>query len=80
MDYTILQNGGKGVGGLLQAPSADMPTMWLAYVTVPDIDATVAKLQQLGGVVCKPPFEVPTVGRIAIVQDPQGAMFGLHSC
>jgi predicted enzyme related to lactoylglutathione lyase len=54
--------------------------MWIAYVSVTDINASVAKLEQLGGKVCKGPFPVPTVGQIAIVQDPQGAMFGLHSC
>jgi predicted enzyme related to lactoylglutathione lyase len=54
--------------------------MWIAYVSVKDINASVAKLTSLGGKVCKGPFPIPTVGQIAIVQDPQGAVFGLHAC
>jgi predicted enzyme related to lactoylglutathione lyase len=80
MDYTILENNGKGAAGLMKSPEGGPPPMWLAYVSVKDINASVARLTQLGGKVCKGPFPIPGVGQIAIVLDPQGAMFGLHSC
>jgi predicted enzyme related to lactoylglutathione lyase len=32
---------------------------------------------ELGGEVCKAPFDIPTVGRIAVFQDPQGAAFAV---
>ena len=80
MDYTILENEGKGAAGLMACPEGSPPPAWLAYISVKDINATVLKLTALGGTVCKPPFPIPGVGHIAIVQDPQGAMFGLHSC
>ena len=80
MDYTILENGGTGAAGLMKSPEGGPPPMWLAYVSVADINAAVTKLAELGGKICKPPFAIPGVGHIAIVQDPQGATFGLHSC
>jgi predicted enzyme related to lactoylglutathione lyase len=77
MDYTILVNEGKGFAGIMQTPKPGMPSMWLPYVVVKDVDATIAKLIRLGGKVCAPPVDI-SVGRIAVVQDPQGATFGLH--
>jgi hypothetical protein len=50
-----------------------MPPAWGAYVTVDDVDATLAKCSALGGKVLVPPMDVPTVGRMAVIQDPQGA-------
>src|SRR5262245_50567420 len=44
MDYTILENGGKSAGGLMKTPDGGPSPMWLAYVSVADIHAAVAKL------------------------------------
>ena len=79
MDYTILMNEGKGFGGIMQSPKPGAPAQWVNYVVVKDVDATLKKLTKLGGKVCAPPFDVPGVGRLAIVQDPQGACFGIHA-
>ena len=69
------------IGGAM-ALSADAKAMgappnWLGYVCVEDADAVVAKTAKLGGKVYVPGFDMPTVGRIAIVADPQGAAFGV---
>jgi len=80
MDYTVLENGGKSAAGLMKTPEGGPSPMWLAYVVVKDMNAAAAKVVELGGRICKPPFAIPGVGQIAIVQDPQGAMFGLHAC
>jgi predicted enzyme related to lactoylglutathione lyase len=79
MDYTVLEQNGKPVAGVVVPSEGGPPPMWLPYITVGDIDAAVVNAELLGGRVCKPPFPIPDVGRIAIVQDPHGAMFGLHS-
>jgi uncharacterized protein len=50
-----------------------MPPAWGCYVTVDDVDATLEKCAALGGKVLVPPMDVPTVGRMAVIQDPQGA-------
>ena len=79
MDYTILLNEGQGFGGIMKAPRPGQSAMWLNYAVVKSVDATLAKLKKLGGQVCCPPFDVPGVGRLSIVQDPQGAVFGIHA-
>ena len=77
MPYTMFKKDGIYAGGMMQSPMPDMPPRWVAYVTVESADASAARVTALGGQVCKPPFDIPNVGRIALVLDPQGAMFGL---
>ena len=47
---------------------------WDIYVTVDDVDATVASVTELGGKVLRAAFDIPEVGRFCVVQDPQGAV------
>jgi predicted enzyme related to lactoylglutathione lyase len=47
---------------------------WAAHVQVADVDATVAKARKLGGKVHQEPTDIPTVGRFAVLADPQGAV------
>ena len=47
--------------------------MWLGYVHVADVDATVAAAQRDGATLCVPPTAIPNVGRFAMILDPQGA-------
>ncbi|HZL42020.1 MAG TPA: VOC family protein [Verrucomicrobiae bacterium] len=77
MDYTLLKKGDGTVGGLMKCPQPGVPAHWLAYVMVEDVDGSAAKAAKLGGKVVAPPFDVPEVGRIAVVLDPQGAAIGL---
>jgi uncharacterized protein len=77
MEYMILKAGNTQVGGMMKMPVPDAPSSWLAYITVADCDASVKQATTLGGNVCVGPFDVPTVGRIAVLQDPQGARFGV---
>jgi predicted enzyme related to lactoylglutathione lyase len=79
MDYTIFEDAGKPVGGMMKCPMPGVPPHWLAYVSVKDIKASTAKAKKLGAVVVVEPFPIPGVGQIAILQDPQGAAFGLHA-
>jgi uncharacterized protein len=51
--------------------------MWNTYVAVADADASAAKVTEAGGTVFMPPFDVMDAGRMAVVADPEGAMFGL---
>ena len=50
---------------------------WIPYVGVEDADATVAKASELGGSTAAEAMDIPTVGRIALIKDPQGAVFGI---
>jgi uncharacterized protein len=51
------------------------PPHWNSYVTVPSADDATKRAQELGGNVFAPPFDVMDVGRMAVLQDPTGAVF-----
>ena len=78
MDYRMIKRADGGhAGGLLvltdtMISGGARPT-WLGYVAVPDVDATVASFEAAGGRVHSPATDMPGVGRIAMVADPQGA-------
>nr|WP_243451999.1 VOC family protein [Sphingosinicella soli] len=79
MDYRIINAGANSVGGLMAItkPMADngaAPT-WLGYVAVDDVDQTVAGIGARGGHVLMPAMDIPMVGRIAMVADPQRVPF-----
>lgn len=73
--YTTFQVGDVSVGGMMKIPveAAGMPPTWGVYVTVGNVDETVKQVESLGGKVVMPPWDVPGVGRMAVIQDPQGA-------
>jgi uncharacterized protein len=52
---------------------AGVPENWLAYLAVDDVDAVLEAAKAAGAKVVREPFDVPTVGRVAIVQAPGGA-------
>lgn len=52
-----------------------IPSHWIAYIGCDDTDATCAKATELGGKVCVPPTDIPGIGRFAVVEDPNGAIF-----
>jgi hypothetical protein len=47
----------------------------MAYITVDDVDEACKRVEQLGGTVCVPPFDIPSVGRTAVINDPVGTAF-----
>ena len=77
-DYHLIKVGGRSVGGVMQAEQPG-PAAWGAYVTVASCDATVEKAKTLGATVCAGPFDIPNVGRMAVLQDPQGAVIQVIS-
>ena len=58
---------------VLPAEAQEMPPAWGAYVTVDDVDARTTQAERLGGKICRPPEDIPDVGRFSVIQDPQGA-------
>jgi predicted enzyme related to lactoylglutathione lyase len=80
--YTLfkLDPNSMGVGGMMQTQHPEMPAQWLPYVAVDNVDATLAKAVKLGAKTCVPVMSIGEVGRIAVIQDPQGATIGLHEC
>ncbi|MGZ5984405.1 MAG: VOC family protein [Caulobacteraceae bacterium] len=84
MPYTMFAPpGGPPVAGMMDLPKevADQggPPGWIGYVAVDDLDASTAKVGELGGTVHRPPADIPGVGRFSVVADPFGAVFMLFT-
>jgi predicted enzyme related to lactoylglutathione lyase len=77
MPYTAFKRSGDvAVAGLLARPEGmNMPTFWAMYVAVPKLEDAVAQINSLGGSELSGIIEVPTVGRMQMLKDPQGAAF-----
>lgn len=77
--YSMMRVGDKHVAAIAAQPDAQreagVPPLWNSYVTVASADDAAARAAELGGTVHAPPFDVLDAGRMAVVQDPQGAFF-----
>jgi predicted enzyme related to lactoylglutathione lyase len=77
--YWVALSDGKPVAGLfpLASPQFDsVPESWMSFLAVDDVDARVAKAVQAGAALVMPIFDVPHVGRIAMLREPGGAGIG----
>jgi predicted enzyme related to lactoylglutathione lyase len=77
--YWVAKMGAAFVGGLF--PISDpqwegVPEHWMSYLSVDDVDARVKKAQAAGAKLMRPAFDIPGVGRIAILTEPGGAGVG----
>lgn len=80
MKYTVLRVDDKDAGGLMAMPPevpAEVPSHWLSYIAVDDVDAMAKKTEELGGKVITPPRDIPNIGRHCLIQDPTGAVVAL---
>jgi predicted enzyme related to lactoylglutathione lyase len=78
-DYWLAVADGKPVAGLfpLASPRFDgVPESWMAYLAVDDVDARVDKAVEAGAKLVMPIFDIPGVGRIAMLREPGGAGIG----
>jgi hypothetical protein len=77
--YTMLQKNGKDAGALYQLgpEQQGVPPHWNSYVCVQSADGTAAVAKKLGGNIIMEPFDIMEHGRMAVVQDPTGAVFSL---
>ena len=79
ISYSMMRLDGKDVAAISPQPQqqreAGVPPMWNNYVTVASADEAAERAGQLGATVHAPPFDVMSAGRMAVVQDPQGAFF-----
>jgi hypothetical protein len=79
--YTMLRVHDKDLGALYEMDKnmreLGIPPHWLQYIAVASVDQSTARVNALGGTVLKGPFDVPGAGRMAVIQDPAGAVFAL---
>lgn len=77
--YWVAKMGDQPVGGIFDISGREfegVPEGWMSYLAVDDVDARVAKALKAGAKLMKPAFDVPGVGRIAVLQEPGGAGVG----
>ena len=75
--YSVAQVDGKAVAAIVPPPQPGIPPHWNCYVSVQDADAAAARAQELGATVVLPAGDVGASGRLAVFQDPQGAMLSV---
>ncbi len=77
--YWVASMGGQPVAGIFPTNRPEykgLPEAWMSYLAVDDVDARVKKAVAAGAKLMKPVFDVPEVGRIAILTEPGGAGVG----
>jgi predicted enzyme related to lactoylglutathione lyase len=76
--YLSIKNGDANNGGIRELDQPGMPPNWLVYFGVEDLDASLARAGELGGTTLAGPIDIE-IARIAVVRDPQGAVFALYA-
>ncbi|MEX2177664.1 MAG: VOC family protein [Gemmatimonadaceae bacterium] len=81
--YSMWTANGEPIGGIVQLRpdhlAEGMRPMWMPYIEVDAVDSAAARLSSLGGTVLFGPKDIPGTGRFAVVADPQGATFAIHT-
>lgn len=79
MKYTMFTAGEIPMAGLMpmmpNALAMGAPPNWTCYIEVPNADETIKQAESMGGKTLVPATDIPGVGRFAVLQDPQGAVF-----
>ena len=80
-EFIVANANGPSVGMMAKPPylPPDMPSFWLPYFMVTDVDATAAKAKAGGAQIHFGPQDLPGTGRFAVIADPQGAAFALFA-
>lgn len=74
-----MRAGDVPVGGVMKIPAGmGFPPHWEMYVAVDQLEDAVAQIEKLKGSALSPVIDVPTVGRMRTMKDPQGAVFSIH--
>lgn len=76
--YLAIKVGERSNGGVTEASVPGAPAFWMAYFGVADIEAGIAKVEELGGTKLAGPIDIK-IAKLAVVQDPQGAFFALYA-
>jgi predicted enzyme related to lactoylglutathione lyase len=81
-DYMMWTTRGVPIAGIFrlgpEQRQKGVPPNWMPYVDVNSVDETARKATSLGGKVMHGPEDIPGTGRFAVLQDPQGAVFGIY--
>lgn len=75
--YKVMKIGEESVSGIMNIPvmAKGAPPSWGSYMTVDNVDTSVAKAKELGATILLEPQDIPSIGRFSLIRDPQGAVF-----
>jgi len=77
--YDMWTRDGVPIGGVMPIPQGmNFPPHWGMYVGVPNLEQAEALILRMGGSTLSPVIDVPTVGRMRTMKDPQGALFSIY--
>jgi uncharacterized protein len=79
IQYPMIKNGEAMLGGLVPLEEKGAKSHWISYLSVPNVDAAAKKVTALGGKIVRAPFDYPSVGRMALIEDSVGARFNLFT-
>lgn len=78
--YTSFRADGRDLIGMVEMDRSwprGLPSHWMTYFRVDDCDAVAAQAAELGGEVSVEPYDMPHIGRTAVIGDPHGAVFSI---
>ena len=79
-DYAVCMMDGQPVGGMMEMKEetriSGVSDCWFPYIAVDDIDARLERVAEAEGSIERPAFDIPGVGRVAIVRDRAGSAVG----
>ena len=78
--YTLIRHNGEMVGGIVYSDrkvDGKPVSQWVSLMSVPSVDQAVARIREAGGRVYAGPRDIDDRGRLAVVADPEGAIFGV---
>jgi predicted enzyme related to lactoylglutathione lyase len=79
LDVPMIMAGGTAHGGFMAPEAPGVPPHWIAYAQVEDVDSAAERATRAGGAVLAPPSDIPDVGRVAVLADPQGASLAVFT-
>jgi uncharacterized protein len=80
--YIVAKSHGKAVAGIVDITSFKsdaVPPQWFSYVSVYNVDSAYATAIESGAHPLREPYDIPGIGRVAILADPTGALIGFWS-
>jgi predicted enzyme related to lactoylglutathione lyase len=80
INYSLIRHNGRLIGGMVnenKLQRSEEISQWITLMSVSDIHAAIVNLEAAGGIVFTPPTELADRGWLAVVSDPQGAIFAL---
>ncbi len=79
-EYTTFTSKDRELAGATkidEAEGEEREPRWVPYIQVANVDMAARMAEEMGGKVLEPPFDLAKVGRMALVEDPEGVPFGL---